>query len=235
MKSLEIALDTFRDWVATFESVGSQSRPGEVLTGGKMRLEFEWGGKRNVVEVQAPTIRSLKGTLTFEPLSQSFSYVLNQRIALYTLNSACALLETFLPEQESAEALFKAFKFYIDHLKQTTYLQAYVWFEVSFLRSQGIALDFSECTVTGEKGIESLAYISPKSGKAVSEVVGEPYKEKLLKFPQFFKNGTEKCQKEDIYGALQLTGAFIKRYVLPSHDKGIPPSRDRLMALLNKR
>ncbi len=68
MKKLELALEFgSRDWVATLGLVGLHSKRGEVLTDGKMLLEFEWGGKRHSVEVQVPTIRSLEETMKFEP------------------------------------------------------------------------------------------------------------------------------------------------------------------------
>ena len=47
----------------------------------------------------------------------------------------------------------------------------------------GFGLDLSECAATGARS--DLAYVSPKSGRAVSRSAGEPWRDKMLALPAF--------------------------------------------------
>ena len=58
-----------------------------------------------------------------------------------------------------------------------------VRWELQLLGDLGFGLDLSECAATGLEA--DLAYVSPRSGRAVSRDAGAPYCSKLLKLPAF--------------------------------------------------
>ena len=59
----------------------------------------------------------------------------------------------------------------------------YVRWELDLLAELGFGLDLSHCAATGAQ--EHLIYVSPRSGQAVSEAAGAPYREQLLRLPRF--------------------------------------------------
>ena len=62
----------------------------------------------------------------------------------------------------------------------------YFW-EFRFLQSLGFSIDLAACAVTGQS--EDLAYVSPRSGRAVSSRGAGEYRDKLLKLPAFLIGG----------------------------------------------
>ena len=51
------------------------------------------------------------------------------------------------------------------------------------LEELGFGLDLERCAATGSN--DDLAYVSPKTGRAVSRAAGEPYRDRLLALPRF--------------------------------------------------
>ena len=58
-----------------------------------------------------------------------------------------------------------------------------VRFELMLLAELGFGLDLERCAATGLT--TELAYVSPRSGRAVSRCAGEPWHDKLLRLPAF--------------------------------------------------
>jgi DNA repair protein RecO (recombination protein O) len=90
----------------------------------------------------------------------------------------------------------------------------------------GFSLDLSKCAGGGSD--DSLAYVSPKTGRAVSVEAGALYKDKLLPLPSFLKANGGKMEDADILLGLQLTGFFLEHWVFAHHTKGLPEARQRL-------
>ena len=102
-------------------------------------------------------------------------------------------------------------------------------YELGLLEELGFGLDFSRCAATGET--EDLLYVSPKSGRAVSRLAGEPYKDRLFTLPQFLKEGGRgSSTMGDIIQALNLTGSFLMTHVLEPKNEELPEARRRLVA-----
>ena len=81
------------------------------------------------------------------------------------------------------------------------------------LNEVGTPLNFSECTVSGDK--KNLKYVSPKSGNAVGSSFAGKYENRLLKLP-FFLGGVNVInnnENDDIYSGLSLTLFFIKKFL----------------------
>ena len=86
-------------------------------------------------------------------------------------------------------------------------------FELALLAELGFGLDLATCAGGGVA--DDLAYVSPKSGRAVSRQVGEPWKDKLLRLPEFLLDaGAQPALPHDVVDAFALTGFFLLRHVL---------------------
>ena len=116
---------------------------------------------------------------------------------------------------------------------------AYVKWEIGLLQALGFGMDLSQCAASGMS--ENLAYVSPRTGRAVSLAAGEPYREKLFALPAFLIGGGE-WQPADILQGLELTGHFLSRHVFANpHSRlliaipgDLPQARHRLTEYYRK-
>ncbi|MEE8247715.1 MAG: DNA repair protein RecO, partial [Alphaproteobacteria bacterium] len=75
-----------------------------------------------------------------------------------------------------------------------------------------------------------LAYVSPRSGQAVSEAAAAPWRDKLLPLPEFLiAGGQEAVAADDVARGLELTGFFLERRVFAPHDQNVPAARARFV------
>jgi DNA repair protein RecO (recombination protein O) len=106
-----------------------------------------------------------------------------------------------------------------------------VW-ETVLLADLGFGLDLTCCATTG--AVEGLAYVSPRTGRAVSEEGAGLWKERLLRLPPFLIGG-EASGPEDWRDGLRLTGHFLTRDVFGGRHRPLPMARqmlyDRVAAL----
>src|SRR6185503_9381951 len=94
------------------------------------------------------------------------------------------LLVAALPEREPHPDLYAAFAELLGILDSGIgWGAAYVAWECDLLAGLGFGLDLGRCAVTGTN--QDLAYVSPRTGRAVSRDSGAPYHHKLLPLPGF--------------------------------------------------
>jgi DNA repair protein RecO (recombination protein O) len=196
----------------------------------KMRGILEPG---NIVSVNwsARVVDNL-GVYKVEQVSQSSALLMNEPIKLSALLSLCGLCERALPEREVCEGLFYGFKALIEALDSELWGVSYIMWEIAFLKELGFGLDFSKCVAGGDS--EKLLYMSPKSGRAVSEEKGELYKDKLLGLPDFLKPNGSNTNDIEIYKGILLTGYFLENWVFAHHSKGVPEERLRFASRFAK-
>lgn len=108
---------------------------------------------------------------------------------------------------------------------------ALVRYELLILSELGFGLDLSECAATGAD--EDLAYVSPKSGRAVSSAGAGEYRDRLLPLPPFLLHGGE-ASWEEIQQGLRLTGHFLERDLLIERQADILAARERLVERLRR-
>ena len=101
-------------------------------------------------------------------------------------------------------------------------------FELVFLAELGFGLDLSSCAATGAK--DDLIYVSPRSGRAVSRVGGEAYRDKLMRLPEFLRIESEPASAADLADAFALTGFFLDRYAFAPRGLPLPDARARFVA-----
>lgn len=176
-------------------------------------------------------LKEQMGTFRFEPEYNASAPVLSDRARLTALQAACALCSETLPDRHANQALFNGLAELLQNLSQDLWGVTYVAWELALLREIGFALDLSRCAVTGAG---EVAYVSPKTGRGVSEEGAGDLAPRLLALPEFLKkNGNMNMAGEevDILTGLSLTGYFLEKWVFVHHHAGIPPARLRLAEL----
>src|SRR4051812_32165315 len=127
------------------------------------------------------------GTLDCELLQAHAARLLDDPDRLMALNAAVALLIAALPEREPHTDCHESFGALLKILESaeptTSWARAYVLWECDLLAAVGFGLDLARCTVNGTN--QDLAYVSPRTGRAVSREAGALYKDRLLPLPAF--------------------------------------------------
>jgi DNA repair protein RecO (recombination protein O) len=162
------------------------------------------------------------GNYTVEPLEPGSSRLMGSRLALYGLAHLAGLLR-LLPERDPHPALYEAARVVVEHLDEAGIAPPLmVRFELAILAELGFGLDLTECAATGTT--EDLAYVSPKSARAVCRGAGTFYKDKLLPLPPFLAGGSE-AGPEAVRDGFRLTGYFLNRHIWDA--RGVPPPQER--------
>lgn len=173
------------------------------------------------------------GSFVVEPL-RSRAGVLSDRLALAGLNTVTALLGFCLPEREPHPPLYHRTEQLLDLLGQNeVWPLAYLRWEQALLEELGFGLDLSVCAVTG--ATEGLIYVSPRSGRAVSEQGAGAWADRLLPLPPCLL-GKGDAPDEEVLSALHTTGFFMEqRLALALGNKPLPVARGRFVDVLSRR
>ena len=200
---------------------GGASRKQAPLLQPGAQLSLEWRAR----------LESHIGSWRVEPLRSRAAALMGDRRALAAMNAVAALALAFLPERMPAPALYARTVALADALgTDPDWPALYALWELELLRELGFALDLSRCAATGTT--EDLAYVSPKSGRAVSREAGAPWAAKLLPLPALFL-GRRSADAGSVADALRLTGHFLEAWAAPAFERARPPeARDRLARLL---
>ena len=170
------------------------------------------------------------GHFTVEPL-QSRTAILSDRAALSALNAICALLSHALPERDAHPALYPATIALLDALEGADWPLAYLRWELLMLEDTGFGLDLTRCAVTGQSG--DLAFVSPRTGRAVSRAGAGTWADRLLPLPPCLTGGD--ATPEGLVQGLNLTGHFLKRELATAPGaRPLPEARARLVDLLSR-
>jgi DNA repair protein RecO (recombination protein O) len=173
------------------------------------------------------------GTYTVELLRSRAAAALADRMSLAGLNAVTALLGFALPEREPDAKLYKQCEQLLDLMGQhDVWPLAYLRFEIALLEACGMGLDLSACAVTGTN--RDLRYISPRTGRAVSEHGAGEWADKLLPLPPILKGDGTGADAE-IAQAFQTTGYFLSEKLAHSlGNRALPEARARYVDLFNR-
>lgn len=169
------------------------------------------------------------GSFRLEPVHAHGAAFLDDPARLEALNAACALAEAALPERQPHAACHAALSALLHALEAESWPSVYVHFELALLRDLGFGLDLTACAATGQT--HDLAWVSPKSGRAVSREAGEPYRDKLFRLPAFLVAGGE-GDSLAVKAGLEMTGFFLQRHVLDPRHVTLPAARGRMIGRL---
>ena len=173
------------------------------------------------------------GAFVVEPL-RSRAGLLGDRLALAGLSSVCALLHVALAEREPHPALWASSIGLLDAmLVSPDWPQHYMRWEMQMLEELGFGLDLATCAVTGSR--EDLAYVSPRTGRAVSRTAAKDWAPRLLPLPAALL-GQGPANTTEIAQGLALTGHFLLRELAPMlGNRPLPEARARLLDLLARK
>ena len=163
-------------------------------------------------------------------LRRSYAAVaMDDAAALAGLTSMCSLAR-HLPERDPHPALYEVTLFVLSFLDDPAVWPALmVRWELALLQELGFGLDLSACAATGAN--DQLIYVSPRSGRAVSASAGEPYRDRLLRLPQFLISARDQqVTHDDVAAGLTLTGFFLEQRVLAPKGDTLPQSRSRIIS-----
>ncbi len=163
------------------------------------------------------------GTYYLDGISSFAVNFLDDKKRLAVLSSVCELLHQLLPERQLFKKLYDETILLFDLLEEKRFLEDYLRWEITLLQSIGFGLDFSACAGGGDAS--DLAYVSPKTGRAVSREKGFPYQDKLLNLPRFMWQPNVTATYDDLLKGFALTTYFLTIHAGIHH---LPLSRERL-------
>lgn len=211
----------------------SHGRHSGFVPGGISRRAKPIWQSGNLVEVAwRARITEQLGNYSGELREAHAARVLDNAMELSGLSAACAVIDTALPEREPHPAVFEGFRAFLSALGHAGWPAIYARLELGLLQELGFGLDLDKCAVTGST--EDLAYISPKTGRAVSRQAAGPYKERLLPLPAFLSTGGLPVDDSELGQGFDVTGHFLERHVFWPHNKPLPPARVRFMESLQR-
>lgn len=174
------------------------------------------------------------GTFAVELSEARAGALMETATGAFGLASLAALVR-FLPERDPHPRIHEALLVVLDHLADpATAGEAAVRFELLLLEEFGFGLDLSECAAGGTD--DDLAYVSPRTGRAVSRAAGAPYAEKLLPLPGFLGRavmGAAPARREVMAG-FRLTGHFLADYAASHGNRVLPDARERFLHALDR-
>jgi DNA repair protein RecO (recombination protein O) len=170
------------------------------------------------------------GNYTIEGTALRADRLMASGAASYCMQTLAAHLR-LLPERDQHLALYDALNLIVDHVDEPEIAAPLlVRFELQLLAELGFGLDLGECAATGETG--ELVYVSPKSGRAVSRVAGEPWKTQLLVLPGFLNGHGALTTAEDIVAGFTLTEFFLMRRVFEPRGVPMPEARAAFLSAI---
>jgi DNA repair protein RecO (recombination protein O) len=176
------------------------------------------------------------GSYTIELASARAAQFFHDGLKLAGLSAACAIVAATLPEREAHTRVFEAMDAMLSLVAEKAspaWVEDYVRFEIVLLEDLGFGLDLSECAVTAER--TGLAFVSPKTGRAVTAAAAGPYRQRLMPLPRFLTPEDGAAGVQDLVDGLALTGFFLERVALEQHGTAQPAARDRLSQRLAAR
>jgi DNA repair protein RecO (recombination protein O) len=214
------------DVIATVMTAEHGAHRGLVKGGASRGQRGIWQSGNFVQASWLARLSDQLGIFRGELIHATAASVMDEPLSLAMLTSVCAVTEDALPEREPHEAVFAGLIALLPRLilGQSVLPELILW-ETVLLSDLGFGLDITACAITG--ATEDLAYISPKTGRAVTEEGAGQWKERLLRLPPFM-TGAATSDPEAWRDGLRLTGHFLARDVFGARHRPLPMARQML-------
>lgn len=147
---------------------------------------------------------------------------------LSTVSAVCDLLLKSFESDDPHKAFYTYTENFLKEvcvMPEGALLPQFGVFEFKLLLELGYGLSLKRENAVVETPDEELAYVSPRSGRAVGMVAGNAYKDKLLPLPKIFGG-----KSEEILDVFTLTGHFLERAL----DGKKSDARRHLLSLAQK-
>ena len=222
------------DALVTLLTAGGGAWRG-LAKGGTSRSKTSLWQPGNLVAARwAARLADQLGFFTAELVHPGAALAMADRLALAVLSAACALAAGALPEREAHPACFAGLARLLAGIDiEGVALPALVAWELDLLRELGFGLDFLAAPLTAGEN-DRLAYVSPRTGRAVSLSTAGEWASRLLPLPPFLLDGSEPALADCLDG-LRLTGHFLARDAFGARHRPLPPARTRLYYLVADR
>jgi DNA repair protein RecO (recombination protein O) len=173
------------------------------------------------------------GLYQVEPLELNAARLFDSAVAVFGLQTLAAHLR-LLPERDPHRTLYETLGLVIGHLEDpVSAAELLIRFELLVLDELGFGLDLSQCAATGSR--DDLAYVSPKTGRAISRSAGSPWQDRLLSLPAFLQRGAaRRGSPAEIEAAFRLTGFFFGRHVYEARGIEPPQARAAFLSALSR-
>ena len=173
------------------------------------------------------------GSFKVELVRARTVHAMNDRILAAGLTSVSTILSRVLPERQAYDNFYRTTEDLLDLLNQPNiWPMAYLRWELELLTVLGYGLDLSKCAVSGST--EKLRYVSPRTGRAISEQAAGEWVSKLLHLPSIILKGSG--NSDSIIDGLKLTGYFLTKKVFNELSVRSPVSeRQRFVDLLSQK
>lgn len=167
------------------------------------------------------------GSLTVEP-QRGRPGLMADADALAGLNAVTALLTWALPDRDPHPRLADATETLLDRIDSgASWADLYLRWELLLLDELGFGLSLDRCAVS--RATEGLAYVSPRTGHAVTTAAAGDWAPRLMSLPAPLGGPTGGMAE-----ALALTGHFLTRMAETHVGRPIPAGRARVAARLGR-
>ena len=191
-------------------------------------------GNLVALDLRARTEDQLGGATA--ELIASRAPLLAEPLAAAAIDWATSLTAATLPENQPYPALYAALSAVLDAIGVASsarqWAAALARYELLLLAELGFGLNLDECVVTG--AADDLAFVSPKSGGAVSSAAAAGYEARLLRLPPFLRGADASPAMDDVLAAMAITGHFLERDLLDGRNRDLLMVRERLVDRLNR-
>jgi DNA repair protein RecO (recombination protein O) len=172
------------------------------------------------------------GALSAELVHPAAALAMDEPLTLAMLRAVCAVAEGALPERVPHERLFSGLLHLLAHLPEGPALLAdLIRWEAALLADLGYGLDLSP---PPEGRNDPLAWVSPRTGRAVTEADAGQWAPRLLRLPRLLLHD-EPGTAPDWRDGLRLTGHFLARDPFGLRHRPLPAARlalyDRVAAM----
>ena len=176
------------------------------------------------------------GNITAETVHASSARILGDPLPLAMLASLCALADGCLPEREPYPAIFQGLASLLARISLDPQwavagaMPEIVRWELLLLSELGFGLDLTHCALGGSR--DDLRWVSPRTGRAVSDERAGEWRSRLLPLPGFIVHPDQVGTPVDWYDGLRLTGHFLQRDAFGQRHRPVPEARCRLLDMI---
>lgn len=163
-------------------------------------------------------------------LAHSRAALMDEPLAAAAIDWLTSVTAATLPPEHPYPPLFLALEGVLGAIEAAPTAKGWaatiVRFELLLLAQLGFGLDLESCTVTGQT--HDLAWVSPRSARAISREAATGYETKLLSLPAFMIDQS-RATWPDVLAGLRLTGHFLATALLTGRATSVMAARERLV------